>query len=791
MRNGLASTGGGQALEPVAALPAALRGVLTSWPGRILVIVVAGALVAGAVAVQRVIATPASPALRTAQVTRGSLAQTVAISGSVNVAAQIRLNFKSVGKLAEILVAVGQRVAAGEALAKLDATDLAIFVSQAQANLAAAQARYDQTVAGATPEDVAIARQAVDNARRTLDETQRTSQNDLATAQQALGKLDAGYGAAKTNFTTLATGIPNDVGALETNANTAKSQATTTVNDIQKAVRQTAEVVSARNSVLQADGAIGTAQSYLTGSVQPALNDYLSARDALTDLIARFDFNIRSGRDTTGVSQEYQVAQATYANAVARLASALDAPSGQLQSALTSVAAAQSALNTASTRIDPDLDAARTDVVALQNTFTVGQQVVSGLRSKVAQASTAVAVITDAISSGYASAQQSVQSTQERVNASVINAQSALASAQASLARTAGGPKSYDIAATYATVLSSQAALQKVQNDFDGATLRSPAVAIVAQINNQVGESVSGTAASPFILLANVSSYTLHGTVGEADVAKLKLGQAATVTIDALGAGSRMTGRVTAIDPLATIQQGVPVYGVDVTLDLPNSQVRSGMSGTASIAATKQDVLTVPNLAIHSETGRRYVQVVRDGRTVNAEVTLGIWNDTAIEVTAGLQEGETVVLPQSRATASSQPGFGLGGDQPVVIRASGPFAYSAVLNPSLERIAIVLTIANRSADDLQINPADFAARDAEHQVYPADVAATIADARAVTLAAGPLGMRGIVPLSTITLRKDDVLSGFVVFDVPVGVRPVELIFRQSDSDRVVDLPATP
>jgi RND family efflux transporter MFP subunit len=785
MHKGLAST------TPVALAPrirGAVGELVSSWPSRIVAIVVVAALVAGAVIVRQVATTEASPSLPTAQVTRASITQTVAMSGSVNAAAQVRLNFKSSGKIAEILVSVGQQVSAGDPLARLDPTDLATFLSQAQANLAAAQARYDQAVAGATPEDIAIARQTVDNAQRSVDEAQRTSQNDLAAAQQALGTLEAGYGAAKTNFTRLATDIPNAVGTLGTSASSANTQAATSVSDIQRVARQTSDVVIARNAVLQAQGSIQTAQSYLTGSVQDALNEYLAARDALNDVIARFDFALRNGRDTAGVSQEYLVVQAQYVGTAARLASSFAAPGGQLQSAQASVAAAQSSLNNAATRIDPDLDPARADLVALQNTLTAGQQLVSGLALKLTEASTAVAVITDAIAGGYRSAQQSVQTTQERANASVINAQNALASAQASLARTAGAPKSYDVAAAYATVLSSQAAVQKAQSDLDNATLRSPTAAVIAQVNNQVGEAVSG--ATPFMLLANISSYALHGTVGEADVAKLRLGQAATITIDALGAGPRLSGKVTAIDPLATIQQGVPLYGVDVTLDSPSAQVRSGMSGTASIAATKPDVLAVPGVAVHREAGRSYVQVVRDGRPVNAEVTTGISNGSQTEVTAGLQEGETVLLPQPRST-SSQPVFGLGGDQPVILRASAPFAYSVVTGPSLERVAIVVTIANRSADDLQINPADFAARDAERQVYPADLAATVADARAVSQAAAPLAMRGIVPLTVITLRKDDVLSGFVVFDVPAGVRPVQLIFRQSDTDRVVDLSAAP
>ena len=107
----------------------------------------------------------------------------------------------------------------------------------------------------------------------------------------------------------------------------------------------------------------------------------------------------------------------------------------------------------------------------------------------------------------------------------------------------------------------------------------------------------------------------LEGTVGEAEVSKLKLGLVANVTVDALGATTRMTGKVTGIDPVATIQQGVPVYGVDITIDVANAALKPGMSGTASvILVSRQDVLTVPNLAVRTQGTRRYVQVLKDGQ---------------------------------------------------------------------------------------------------------------------------------------------------------------------------------
>jgi Domain of unknown function (DUF4352) len=119
--------------------------------------------------------------------------------------------------------------------------------------------------------------------------------------------------------------------------------------------------------------------------------------------------------------------------------------------------------------------------------------------------------------------------------------------------------------------------------------------------------------------------------------------------------------------------------------------------------------------------------------------------------------------------------------------ASGPLTYPSSVTPPIERVAIFVTITNHGTDDLLINPADFVSRDAEHRIYPADAAATVSDSNLVRLTTGP--GPDVLPLPTVTLRQADVLSGFIVFAVPQGVRPVELIWRQTDSDQVVQLSA--
>lgn len=696
-----------------------LTSAIGTWPGRALLGAIVAMVVGVPLVISRVTAAPAPAEYRTTAVTRGAVTQTVSVSGSVNAAGTVRLNFKSAGRLAEVLVKVGDQVTPGQALARLDTADLAVAVAQANATLASAEAKYEQTAAGASPEDIAIARLSVDNAQRSLEQarkttendvessrlstetaqrsleqTQRTIANDLANAQAGLTRVASTFSSSRAGYASLTGAVTSETTAYDSEIERARAQLTTTQDRLAPKVAS-ADSKAAQSAVYSAQLSLTNASGYVQSGVRPALAEYAVALTDLQRAIGSFDAAIAAGQDTSAAAAAYQAAQLAYTTAATKLSGSLDAPTGQLAAAQASVASAQSSLNTTATRTDTSFDDVRADLAALQVTLTGDQQRATLTKSRIAQAGSTLASLTDAVGGAYlsalnavstarakndaslasaqntvAKAEQDLSSAQERARTSIVTSENALESTRATLAKASTGAKSYDIASAYAGVLAAQASLEKTQNDLNGALLRAPAGGTVTAIGGQVGEFVAGGGTSnPFITIANLTSLALHGTVGEADVAKLRPGQVATVAVDAVGTGTRMTGKVTVIDPAATIQQGVPVYGVDVTLDVPNAQVRPGMSGTASvIIASRTNVLTVPNLAVRTTAGRRGVQVLRDGQPVDSEVTLGISNETVTEVASGLQEGDLVVLPQPRATTpaqQNQPRIG-GGGVPVV-----------------------------------------------------------------------------------------------------------------------------
>ncbi|NEM92078.1 efflux RND transporter periplasmic adaptor subunit [Galbitalea soli] len=250
-------------------------------------------------------------------------------------------------------------------------------------------------------------------------------------------------------------------------------------------------------------------------------------------------------------------------------------------------------------------------------------------------------------------------------------------------------------------VANAAASVKTAEENLADATLRAPISGLVVAVNGAVGGSVSaGTtssasgassasgsssgsgsasgasssssssgSSSSFVTIADTSKYTVTAAIAEADIAQVKVGQAATVSFPAItGASAKAT--VTAIAPTATASNSVVTYATTITLVDPPSGLRLGQ--TADVTITTQssaaDALYVPAAAITTSGGVSTVKVVKNGVTTATTVTLGIVGDAGTEITSGLTAGETIVIGSVSATTGTsgttgttgRTGFGTG-----------------------------------------------------------------------------------------------------------------------------------
>ncbi|MBU6430661.1 MAG: biotin/lipoyl-binding protein, partial [Cyanobacteria bacterium REEB65] len=115
-------------------------------------------------------------------VQRGSITETVSVTGNTTSTRNVDLGFQSVGTIAGVNAALGQYVSAGQVLASLNTADLRAQLAQAQATVDAEQAKLDKLIAGPRSEDVAVSETALATARQNLANTYAGIQNTIADA---------------------------------------------------------------------------------------------------------------------------------------------------------------------------------------------------------------------------------------------------------------------------------------------------------------------------------------------------------------------------------------------------------------------------------------------------------------------------------------------------------------------------------------------------------------------------------------------------------------------------------
>jgi macrolide-specific efflux system membrane fusion protein len=258
------------------------------------------------------------------------------------------------------------------------------------------------------------------------------------------------------------------------------------------------------------------------------------------------------------------------------------------------------------------------------------------------------------------------------------------------------------ITSAKAQVTSAKAALAQANTNLDDAVLRSPIGGTVASVNIEDGDTVTGsgssgsgsnssnsangsntsTASTAQFVVISTSTWKLEGSVGSADLASLKAGQAVAVTTDATT--DKLTGTVASVGIVATsTSDGAATFPIVINLAGTHKDLYSGTTASAVITTgSYPDVLTVPTAAIRTENSKTVVTKVTGTTTATTEVTIGKVFGNSTEIKSGLAEGDSVQITFTRPTStstgsSSGQGGGFGGGFGGGIAEGGPPAGGA------------------------------------------------------------------------------------------------------------------
>lgn len=189
------------------------------------------------------------------------------------------------------------------------------------------------------------------------------------------------------------------------------------------------------------------------------------------------------------------------------------------------------------------------------------------------------------------------------------------------------------------------AELEKVTADLTRAELTLRQTEIVAPVAGEIAArsaelgAMAGGTGQPMFTIIRDGILELQADVSESDLLRLARGQAAQLTV--VGASAPLVGRVRLVEP--TVNATTRLGRVRIAID-DSSQVRAGMFVEAAISVVERSAIAVPISALGRFDGSPSVMVIQDGTAARRMVQIGIRDGGWIEITQGLQEGETIVV---------------------------------------------------------------------------------------------------------------------------------------------------
>lgn len=173
--------------------------------------------------------------------------------------------------------------------------------------------------------------------------------------------------------------------------------------------------------------------------------------------------------------------------------------------------------------------------------------------------------------------------------------------------------------------------------------------------SNTTAGSSTNTSNQTIASIITGNATTVSVSVAEVDAPQIQVGQAATITFDALP-NQTFTGKVMGINTTGAVTSGVTTYPAVIQLDdTTNTSILPNMTATANIITKVDDnVLLVPSAAIQTVGTTSTVKVLKNGQVSTVTVQTGDMSGSQTVITSGLNEGDVVVTSTiSTATTST------------------------------------------------------------------------------------------------------------------------------------------
>jgi len=212
--------------------------------------------------------------------------------------------------------------------------------------------------------------------------------------------------------------------------------------------------------------------------------------------------------------------------------------------------------------------------------------------------------------------------------------------------------------------------LRQAEADLERTVIRAPIDGTVVLRNVGAGQTVAVSPQAPvlFLIARDLHEMQVEATVDEADLGRLRVGQPAAFTVDAIPRRS-FPGELVQIRKSPATAREAASDTIVISVRNPDLALLPGMTANVRIVVGRRDdALRVPNAALRfrppgapgpaprSGPGTGRVWVVRSGTAQAVELRLGLSDGTATELVAGpLSAGDEVIVGLASAAAPRDP----------------------------------------------------------------------------------------------------------------------------------------
>ncbi len=618
-------------------------------------------------------------------VEKGSIVVTVSGSGQIETSDQVDIKPNVAADILAINVKAGQKVKAGDIIAKLDDSDLKDRVQQAKNSLASAQASLSLKLAGATAQEIKLAENSVNSAKLSYDQAvtnvanvEENNKQSLAKAQMQVDNSQISLDNAQRNYDNAVTN--SQISGENDNSNLAKIY-----NDGKSAVESAQ--ISIRSAIVAVDDILGENNYsnndhpylYLLGardsqSMISAKNSYQAARTSYLKLEASNKTAVLAGW-----TEETVVVQLEAAKTAAQLAKIM---ASDTYTVLINTVVASGLSQSTIDGYKQTASSQENSLLNVVNSLTQSQKAINDSKLDISSSGISSSASVNNAKASLDTAKNNLETAKNSLSQTISDNKKSLASAKNELAakkisyenskiqleQKTVAPREIDLVSARVQVAQAKQDYEDALENLADAEVKAPIDGIIAKVNQKVGYAASASDSNSSNSIATIITDQQLAVISlnEVDIAKVKIDQKAILTFTAIE-DLELTGQVVEIDSLGTDSQGVISYEVKINLDSQDERIKSQMSVSAEIITeSRADILVVDSNAIKTNTdGLAYVEVfnskeLKAGEIYNTTglpdkkyIEIGISDDTQTEIISGLEEAAVIVVQTSSAETSS------------------------------------------------------------------------------------------------------------------------------------------